>query len=122
MGIHLIVVRKGAAVLGTTLMMLGAGATGAQAADLAGAADPSASAVSAQFTKQVKPDGTDPGQGKRLGQRLGAGNAWAGSVNRPAPGSNFVDADGDGVCDNCTGDCDGIPNLDGTGAQKGRNR
>jgi hypothetical protein len=118
-----IAIRKGAAVIGTTLIVLVAGATGVQAADLAGAADPAASAVSVQFTEsEIRPDGTDPGHGKRFGQCLGAGNAWNGSVDRPAPGSNFVDVDGDGVCDNCTGDCDGIPNLDGTGAQKGRNR
>jgi hypothetical protein len=33
-------------------------------------------------------------------------------------GAGFVDADGDGVCDNCTGT--GVPALDGTGFQWGR--
>ena len=70
---------------------------------------------------QQKP-GTCDGTGQRLGQGKGAGN---GTGNQGKVRPNFVDADGDGVCDHVKdgtsrqrlrdGSCGNTPKADGTG-------
>jgi hypothetical protein len=46
----------------------------------------------------------------------GTGSRW--DAGARTPGANFVDADGDGVCDNCLNG--GTHPQDGTGLQMGR--
>lgn len=55
--------------------------------------------------------------GQQSSGRQGVGRQAA-RGGQGAAGANFVDADGDGVCDDCLGD--GVPALDGTGSQMRR--
>lgn len=62
------------------------------------------------------------GTGNRWGGQSAAGQQGIGRQavrgGQGAAGANFVDADGDGVCDNCLNG--GVPALDGTGSQMRR--
>lgn len=77
--------------------------------------------------------GRGNGQGQGQGQRQGnQDNRGPNYVDEDGDGvcdncdgdrgPNYTDEDGDGVCDNCDGDCDGQRPQDGTGQKRGQGR